>query len=255
MRFFNACVFVALAFYYSHGAILIATTEDGRKVLLKDDGSWKFATPSDLTAVKTMQSKDAAAAQSIRQNEGADEARFQMKSKASEEPERAGFLDVVKGESSFDIRKAHWGMEKTEVKKTESLQLMRETPSTLEYKFKLIGIESKIVYKFNQDKTGKGRLAGAQYSIEQDDVNPAKFYEDYMSLKIYLRDLYGPPVANENNWNNDMYKADEKNWGFAISLGFLTCKAIWKNSRTKTVLMLSGGNHILSTNIEYFNLQ
>ena len=53
---------------------------------------------------------------------------------------------------------------------------------------------------------------------------------------------------------DDMYKADEKNWGFAISLGFLTCKAIWKNARTRTVLNLSGSNHILSTNIEYFSI-
>jgi len=35
-------------------APIIATTEDGKKVLLKEDGSWKFATQSDIVAVKLM---------------------------------------------------------------------------------------------------------------------------------------------------------------------------------------------------------
>jgi hypothetical protein len=145
-------------------------------------------------------------------------------------------------------------MEKTEVKGTENLQLVRETSGTVEYKFKFIGLESRVIYKFKPDKTGKLRLGGAQYLIDQDDVNPARFFEDYQSLKKYLEQLYGPPVGDENNWTNEIYKADEKNWGFAISLGFLSCVATWKNARTKIVLHLSGGNHILSTNIEYFSL-
>jgi hypothetical protein len=252
MRFFPMFVIVLAGFLHSHGAILIATTEDGRKVLLKEDGSWKFATVSDLTAVKTMQSREAAAGQSGDQGADAGGARVQMKSKSGDEPERADFLDVVKGDGSFDVRSAMWGMEKAEVKKSENLQLVRETANTVEYKFKLIGLDSKIVYKFTPDKTGKNRLTGAQYIIDQDDVNPARFFEDYKALKSYLRKQFGAPVADENNWTNEIYKADEKNWGFAISLGFLTCKATWKNARTKTVLQLSGANHILSTNIEYF---
>jgi hypothetical protein len=259
MSFFHALMIVALVCFNGAGAILIGTTEDGRKVLLKEDGSWKFATTSDLTAVKTMQSRDAATGsakpEGQKEDASAAEARVQMKSNSQEEPERADFLDVVKGDGTFDVRKANWGMDKAEVKKTESLQLIRETPTTVEYKFKLIGLESKIVYKFTQDKTGKARLSAAQYNIDQDDVNPARFYDDYKALKKYLRGLFGSPVSDENNWTNEIYKADEKNWGFAISLGFLTCKATWKNTRTKSVLQISGANHILSTNIEYVGAQ
>jgi len=245
---------IVLAGFSGFAAILIATTEEGRKVILKEDGSWKFATQSDLIAVKMMNSNNPDDnSQANRGDAGSDGSRVQMKAQASEEPERAGFLDVVKGDKSFDIRKAMWGMDKGEVKKTENLQLIREPQNSLEYKFKLIGIDSKIVYKFTADKSGKARLSGAQYVIEQDDVNPARFFDDYKSLKSYLKQLYGFPISDENNWTNDMYKADEKNWGFAISLGFLTCKAIWKNARTRTVLNLSGSNHILSTNIEYFS--
>jgi hypothetical protein len=255
MRFLFASILVAIAFLSGHGAVLIGSTEDGRKVLLKEDGSWKFATSNDIIAVKSMQSNSNAGPSAGGRNEGSDTSRLQMKSKAGEEPERAGFLDVVKGEGALDIRKASWGMEKAEVKKTEPLQIIRETPATLEYKFKLIGLESKIIYKFTPDKAGKSRLIGAQYLIDQDDVNPARFFDDYRALKKYLRQQFGAPVSDENNWSNDIYKADEQNWGFAISLGFLNCKATWKNARTKIVLMLSGANHILSTNIEYFGLQ
>jgi len=243
------------------GAPLIATTDDGKKVLLRDDGTWKLATQSDVVAVQMMKpnSADAAAgggAGASSAENRADEPsspRIQMKSQGSDEPERAGFLDVVKGDKTFDIRKAMWGMEKADVKKTEALQLIKENQNSLEYKFKLIGLDSKIVYKFSADKSGRPRLSGAQYVIEQDDVNPAKFYDDYKSLRGYLRQLYGFPVSDENAWTNEMYKADEKNWGFAISLGFLTCHAVWKNTRTKIALNISGSNHILSTSIEYFN--
>jgi hypothetical protein len=239
------------------GALMIATTDDGKKVLLRDDGTWKLATQSDVVAVKMMKPNSADAATASAPSESqADEPgnpRVQMKSQGSDEPERAGFLDVVKGDKTFDIRKAMWGMEKADVKKTEALQLIKENQNSLEYKFKLIGLDSKILYKFSADKSGKLRLSGAQYVIEQDDVNPAKFYDDYKSLRGYLRQLYGFPVSDENAWTNEMYKADEKNWGFAVSLGFLTCHAVWKNTRTKIALNISGSNHILSTNIEYFN--
>jgi hypothetical protein len=252
MRRIFICFFVLSSFLFLDAAILIGTTEDGRKVILREDGSWKFATANDLTAVQALAVK--AESQKEKSEEKSSESRVEMKSQVkNDEPERAGFLDVVGGDKAFDIRKAMWGMEKPEVKKSERLQMVRETPTTLEYKFKLIGLESKIVYKFSPDKAGKLRLVGAQYLIEQDDVNPARFFDDYKSLKAYLRQLYGFPVSDENNWTNEIYKANESNWGFAISLGFLTCKATWKNTRTKTVLMLSGSNHILSTNIEYFS--
>ena len=234
------------------GAPIIATTEDGKKVLLKEDGSWKFATQSDIVAVKLMKPASSEEQKTDTQGDEPNSPRIQMKSHSSDEPDRAGFLDVVKGDKTFDIRKAMWGMEKAEVKRSETLQLIKETQNSLEYKFKLIGLDSKIVYKFSPDKSGKTRLNGSQYVIEQDDVNPAKFYEDYKSLKSYLRQLYGFPVSDENTWTNEMYKADEKNWGFAISLGFLTCHAAWKNARTRITLNISGSNHILSTNIEYF---
>ena len=244
MLFVPAFILLAAALFCSHGAALIATTEDGKKVLLNEDGSWKFAAPADIAAIRSMRANADQA--------GGGESRVMMRPKAQDEPERAGFLDVVKGDGSLDIRKASWGMDKAEVKKTETLQLFREAPATLEYKFKLIGLESRIIYKFTPDKTGKPRLSGAQYLIDQDDVNPARFFEDYASLKDYLQQLYGPPVADENDWSNDIYK---KNWGFAISLGFLSCRATWKNSRTKIVLRLSGGNHLLRTNIEYAALR
>ena len=250
---FFACVIIGTVCGGVSSAPIIATTEDGKKVLLMEDGSWKFATQSDIVAVKLMTPAASEGQKTNAQNDDPNSPRVQMKSHASDEPDRAGFLDVVKGDKSFDIRKAMWGMEKAEVKRSETLQLIKETQNSLEYKFKLIGIDSKIVYKLSSDKSGKTRLSGAQYVIEQDDVNPAKFYEDYKSLRSYLRGLYGFPVSDENIWTNEMYKADEKNWGFAISLGFLTCHAIWKNARTRTTLNISGSNHILSTNIEYFS--
>jgi hypothetical protein len=111
----------------------------------------------------------------------------------------------------------------------------------------LLGIQSKIRYKFVKDK-----LAGAEYLIEQNDVNPSRFYDDFLELKKYLRKAYGVPVTDDKIWSNDIFKGAENNWGFAISLGFLACQTSWQNATTKISLNQTGGNHLIKTNIEYF---
>ena len=125
------------------------------------------------------------------------------------------------------------------------LPILRRLAST-RFSFTLLGISSRIEYKFRDN-----RLYGAEYIIEQDDVNPSRFYEDFKALKSFLRQSYNVPVSDEKSWTNDIYKGDENNWGFAISLGFLTCKTSWQNATTKIFLTQTGGNHLINTSIQY----
>jgi hypothetical protein len=232
----------------------VVTTSDGRKVMLKDDGTWQYVPPPPppQPQAPNPDSQAAAAAAEKRQKDGkfnlsgSNFKPVEKKETSDEEDARTALVDVIKGDKAFDVRKSRWGMTKEEVKKTEDLHLLSEDKNMLEYKFVLLGLKSKIQYQF-----AGNRLVGAEYVIQQDDVNPSKFYEDFTSLQSYLQQIYGNPVADEKIWMNDIYKGDEKNWGFAISLGFLTCKTAWQSAATKIVLNQTGGNHLISTNIQY----
>jgi hypothetical protein len=244
-----------------------ATTIDGNVVILKDDGTWRYITQSDKLADKLGQTNG-----SGQGNAAGNEAGSSMfdltgggggaggkgtvgssgysvnnrQHEAEDEPPRTALVDVIKGDRAFDVRKVRWGMTREEVKKSENLQFLSDKKDVVEYKFMLFGIKSRILYKFQDNK-----LARAEYVIEQDDVNPSRFYDDFKALKGFLRQMYNTPVADEKIWTNDIYKADEKNWGFAISLGFLTCKTTWQNAATKILLTQTGGNHMINTSIQY----
>jgi hypothetical protein len=241
-----------------------ATTSEGKVVILKDDGTWRYITQSDKLADKLEQSsggnqENAPGPGGKAQgngsmydltggNGGGGNGGYSVNSRqeAEDEPPRTALVDVIKGDRAFDVRKARWGMTREEVKKSETLQLLSDKKEMVEYKFMLLGIKSRIQYKFQDN-----RLASAEYVIEQDDVNPSRFYDDFKALKGFLRQLYNTPVSDEKIWTNDIYKAEEKNWGFAISLGFLTCKTTWQNATTKIFLAQTGGNHMINTSIQY----
>jgi hypothetical protein len=231
-----------------------ATTSDGKPVILKDDGTWRYITQSDKLADKLGQSgaggqnnaPGAGNSDMFDLTSGSGGGYSVKKQEDSDEPARTALVDVIKGDRAFDVRKARWGMTREEVKKSENLQLLTDRKDLVEYKFMLLGIKSRIQYKFQENK-----LAGAEYVIEQDDVTPSRFYDDFKALKGFLRQLYNAPVSDEKIWTNDIYKADEKNWGFAISLGFLTCKTSWQSTTTRISLTQTGGNHMINTSILY----
>jgi hypothetical protein len=235
-----------------------ATTSDGKIVILKEDGTWRYVTQSDKLADKLVQG--GAADQQNGQGaaggnmfdltaggngSGGYSVNNNQQEQGDESP-RTALVDVIKGDRAFDVRKARWGMTREEVKKSENLQVLTDRKDLVEYKFMLLGIKSRIQYKFQDN-----RLSSAEYVIEQDDVNPSRFYEDFKALKGFLRQLYNAPVSDEKVWTNDIYKADEKNWGFAISLGFLTCKTSWQSATTRIFLTQTGGNHMINTAIQY----
>lgn len=266
-------IIAEMAFFAVSMAEQRATTSDGKVVILKDDGTWRYIQQSDKLADRLGQGGGGGGQDNASRTEGGSQNSMydltapgggtgtnalgaarngggysvnNRQQEESDEPPRTALVDVIKGDRAFDVRKARWGMTREEVKKSETLQLLTDRKDLVEYKFMLLGIKSRIQYKFQDNK-----LSGAEYVIEQDDVNPSRFYDDFKALKGFLRQLYNTPVSDEKIWTNDIYKADEKNWGFAISLGFLTCKTTWQNATTKIFLSQTGGNHMINTSIQY----
>ncbi len=194
----------------------LATTEAGKKVILLDNGSWRY--------LNTEKEKPA-------EGSGVDQ---------------VSMVEIVKNDKGFDFRKARWGMDKKEVIASEDAQPLLNTETILEYKVRLLGYDCTVSYNFSDKK-----LLSARFVIRQPHVDPALYFEDYEELTRYLSPLYGKTVSKRCDWKNEMYRDDRSKWGFAVSLGFLTCSTQWQNERTRILLTISGGNHQILTDLEY----
>jgi hypothetical protein len=213
------------------GAEQVASTAQGRKVLLKDDGTWRFLSEQEAQQVQSTAVADRPGQASAVQPKIAV----------------GSLINFVVKDDSTDFRNARWGMSPAQVKAGEKSQLVSEGRDTLVYKAVLSELACSIVYVFTT-----GGLAAASYIVEQPHADPARFLKDYENLKAYLQPIYGQMISEQNLWKNDMYKDNPEAWGFAISIGFLNRKAVWKGKRSRIELFLSGINHEISTRIDFF---
>lgn len=230
------------------GAEQFATTEDGRKVVLKEDGTWRYATRSDLVARKMTPGSGGGAPQQDPLGFPAQAPRNASKQprKQGSSPAKPGLCSVITTSSGTDFRSVSWGASKAQVKKNESAKLVKETDATLEYAHTLAGMNCSIVYRFHQ-----GALNGGTYVIKQDHVDPGLFYKDFERLSEHMTKAYGTPWRKENKWKDDMYKSDKSKWGFAISIGFLSSHVSWRNRRTGIELSITGQKHQFNTTVKY----
>jgi hypothetical protein len=210
----------------------LATTEKGEKVILLDNGTWKAATGQDVVAIRLgaeSKTKIDPLAQETKREEGS-----------------ISYVEIIRKNSGFDFRQATWGMSNVKVKASEKQKLIREVKDTLFYEYALMGMKCVVSYIFKENQFVSG-----QYSIEQEHVNPALFNEDYDALKQYLKGLYGMPVSDQDVWKNETYQNDPSQWGFAVSIGFLTRYVVWKGTFAKISLQMSGENHRIFTYIKF----
>jgi hypothetical protein len=248
---------VAVAFTFSNSD-QSATTTDGRRVILFDSGTWRYATIADPLPSKM----DAASGNNGSKAGGSNVSRFDgnngslsggVKNTINGLPDGKGntapelsLIDIVRSDTSFDFRNIRWNMSRAQVKASEKAKLTKDEPNKLNYELEFLGYKCSVVYVFVSDK-----LIKADLLIRQDHVDPEKYYEDYDDLKKYLQPIYGREASDKCEWVNEMYKGDKGKWGFAVSIGFLSCRTLWQNSHSAVVLTISGGNHLISTNLEY----
>ncbi len=176
----------------------IAITEDGKNVLLKDDGNWEY--------IKEEQKK----------------------------------------EDLYDFRKTNWGINKAQVKITEKGKIVKEDENLIAYQGNISGLDCFIFYIL-----AEGKLVRAKYAFTETHSNKNDYIPDYNSLKETLIKKYGKPIEDSHLWKNDLYRDDNQNWGFAVSLGHLVYFADWETSTTNISLALYGENYEISLAIEY----
>lgn len=199
----------------------IATTVDGKKVILYDNGTWKYIT-----------------------RRKAIEAKFDPSKIVPVQLEITGMVKAVYRDSTADVRKLRWGMKTSRVKELETADFIGFAKDTMRFWENVDGFDNKISYIFENDT-----LVEAICLVSRKTIDPADYNREYINLRLYLENLYGAMLYEHNNFTNQMYKDKPNMWGFAISLGFLERRAIWQRGNTKTVVVSSGGGHAIDTQI------
>jgi len=154
------------------------------------------------------------------------------------------------GVKEFDFRKTKWGFSIEEVKSTETGTLIPELnkPNMLGFTGTVGGLETLIGYYFVNNKLWK-----AAYIFSETHSNRNLFIEDYGIIKNILIEKYGEPINDNINWSNDLYSDDPSQFGFAVSLGYLSLNCGWQIGDTIIQMVLDGDNYKISHILSYTN--
>ena len=161
--------------------------------------------------------------------------------------------------NQYDFRKINWGMDIDQVKAIENKKIVYEGDNSLGHSLCYeVDISNKnyyCIYYFLEDK-----LYTAGYMSTEEYTNKNDYIRDYKEIKEILTKKYGEPDKKkllslhdreEVCWENDLYKDDESEWGFAISIGDLSYGSIWETSTTGIELILDGNNYEVNLRIRY----
>ena len=90
------------------------------------------------------------------------------------------------------------------------------------------------------------------YILQEEHSNKTDYYDDFCDLaELYVK-KYGQPLAEKEDWKDDLFKDDPSEWGTAIAAGYVEFSKLWKDSDGNSIVMvLSGDNYEISTNILY----
>lgn len=154
---------------------------------------------------------------------------------------------AVSAMQAQDFRKATWGMTKSQVKATESLEIVTEDEDNLIYETTLAGYDVYLAYVFVN-----GKLAKARYAFDETHINKNDYISDYEYFKTNLEKKYGEALVDEEMWYTDSYmKNDKTSWGRAISNGELKMFARFANSKTVITTALLAQDYRIVHLIEY----
>lgn len=150
------------------------------------------------------------------------------------------------GQKAF--RNTSWGDSKLVVRNCENSIFQDEDPNTLWYSGQIGGHPCVILYLFVEDK-----LVRAKYILQEDHSNLNRHIDSFFDIKSNLEKKYGKATTDDVVWHNDLYQKDQQEWGFAISLGHLTCYSEWNAGETLVNIAMDGENHSVMVSVEYIS--
>lgn len=188
-----------------------ATTDDGKRVVLQDDGSWRFA--------------------AAKPGEGAEE-------KASPKSKQEA--------AAPSFRNARWGMSQKDVRRLEKGKPEVAEEGMLVWGDEVGGLDVAVAYIFSDGKLVRGR-----YHSVTTHTNHNAYIVDYETLKKLLTSKYGEPTSDEVVWSNDLYRNDSQRYGMAVAAGHLSAFTTWETPETKISVAISGDNFEVRVGVDY----
>ena len=148
-----------------------------------------------------------------------------------------------------DFRKCSWGMNPEQVKEMEAgCTVYAEENGCILYLSTVANYKCIVAYYFTKNK-----LTSAFYKLDEPHTNLNDYIEDYLIIYKLILKKYGGPndFPGPIRWDNTLYKSDNSQWGFAISLGHLTYLSQWDTDTTYITSLLSGENYKISIFLRY----
>lgn len=151
--------------------------------------------------------------------------------------------------SDKDFRVANWGYSKLMVTKLEGKLDFYNKPDCYFFSDKVAKLPCTVFYIFADDKLSEGMYC---FNIEPSNRN--KYIDEYKKLVDLLTSKYGKPTTGGKDnaiWNDDLYRNDYSNWGWAISIGHLAFISGWETHNTAIFCKLNSVNYEIKLTISY----
>ena len=146
----------------------------------------------------------------------------------------------------YDFRNSRWGMNKAEVKATETGSLIKEFDQSLIYQDTLAEETVAIHYYFLENALFLGvYVFDAQYQDANDHIDA------YYRIVSVINERHGEPTDSEIVWENDTYKADPSKHGMAVAKADSTFFSRWETDSTDILLRLAGDNYEIEHTLTY----
>lgn len=151
-------------------------------------------------------------------------------------------VGVVFGVASAetDLREVSWGMNQDEVIDVEGTP-EESTDNELVYDIEISGVDLFLAYEFIDDT-----LVKAHFVNNENYMDDRHYYDDYKTLNDSLKQIYGNPDEEIENWDTDMFESmySEK-MGFQI--GVVEFVTTWEKERIKIAHILTKEDILDST--------
>ena len=155
-------------------------------------------------------------------------------------------------DDNFDVRKVKWNMTIEEVKASEDFEWIEggedQYFSFIYVPIEFLDEESYLAYYFNMN-----RLHTLAYIINEEHSNPTDYWLAFKRILNALIDKYGKANTDykgEPIWKNNLYKDDQSNWGFAISIGHMEAYANWETDNSEILLGIKGDNYDIDLRLQ-----
>jgi len=162
----------------------------------------------------------------------------------------------------FDFRMLNWGVNETQVRAIEkgygnkSPRIIKRDANEriLCYEIERSGWGdylkyTEAIYFLIDGKLWCGRLA--TWAAFTDLY---EWIREYKKLNLLCYQKYGEPLAVMSRWYDSLYQANQSMWGYAVSVGDLEFKTLWRTSTTGIELRLWGQQRNVYLHLTYKDL-